>query len=297
MLLHKVEGLGDTKCLRFSTDSGSIAAAGEKIVVFDARTGELKERLQRNESKTLDCFAVNADLSLFAGQNFDDIEIVDLIGRTKRELSWCSGIWVGMAFSPDSKELAIARPSDILLFDVHTGTRRTFAGKDRGLSCLTWSPDGSVIAAAGRDDRVSFWDVKEGKQSMEVRMSSKTWITCIAFNSDASCLAGGSAQKMIKIWGLDGAFPVKQTLKGHTGMVTTVAFSPGNKYIASGSCDKSVRVWDVETGEQVRVFQEHTFWVSCIAWAPNGRLIASAGRDEKACVWKILGEVYFLCNF
>jgi eukaryotic-like serine/threonine-protein kinase len=67
-----------------------------------------------------------------------------------------------------------------------------------------------------------------------------------------------------------------------------VAFSPDNRRLICGGWDHKVRVWDVETGDDIHVFDfvqqpGENFAVYCLAVAPDGQRALAGGRDGR--VW------------
>src|SRR5262249_34772563 len=91
--------------------------------------------------------------------------------------------------------------------------RATLKGHGDIVVGLAFSPDGTLLASAGRGDgTMRLWDVATGK-----------------------CL------RVIKGHGTDSS--------GNPQMVSAVAFSPHGKMVASAGDDLTVRLWDVATGE------------------------------------------------
>jgi len=79
--------------------------------------------------------------------------------------------------------------------------------------------------------------------------------------------------------------PVR-TFSGHTDWVTSVAISPDGQFVLSGSYDKTLKLWNLETGEEIRTFdQQHTDYVMAVAFSPDGRSVMSGGLDGKLLVW------------
>ena len=67
-------------------------------------------------------------------------------------------------------------------------------------------------------------------------------------------------------------------------MITAICFSADSFHLASASLDGSLAVWDVETREQLVVFQAPHKACSCVAFAPqsgHGRGVGVEVRQKK----------------
>jgi WD40 repeat protein len=67
-------------------------------------------------------------------------------------------------------------------------------------------------------------------------------------------------------------------LKGHTKHVTALAFTPDGRRALTGSEDRTMRLWDLETGQEVRRFEEGTSNFVSLAVFPDGRRAASVAN-------------------
>lgn len=93
-------------------------------------------------------------------------------------------------------------------------------------------------------------------------------------------------------------------LKGHTAKVTCIAFSPDGKRALSGSYDKTVRIWDVQSGKELRRFEEGGVIDAC-AFSADGRRVLSGGTDRLVRLWDVAtgkeinrfkGHTQFVCS-
>jgi dipeptidyl aminopeptidase/acylaminoacyl peptidase len=124
-----------------------------------------------------------------------------------------------LSFSPDGRTLATAHWRDrsvskapdaanVILWETATGQERCRLNTTGPLvTCVTFSPDGSLIATAANhyrqtrpDERICLWDAAMGQEVGR--------------------------------------------LVGHRGTVAALAFSPDGKVLASGSYDETILFWD-----------------------------------------------------
>jgi WD40 repeat protein len=101
----------------------------------------------------------------------------------------------------------------IKLWDVRDNTLKrhlpwnTWAGDD--VCCVSFSPDGNILAAGGLQSRfpfslgqtggVTFWDTRTGKQ-LATRYGHFDGATSLAFSPDSKTLATGDCAGVIRFW-------------------------------------------------------------------------------------------------
>ena len=82
-------------------------------------------------------------------------------------------------------------------------------GHNRGISDISWSPDGKYLASASDDTTIAIWSLPEDPNTI--------------------------------------IEPCRK-LTGHASYVYCVAFSPNGSILASGGFDDSLRLWDTRKG-------------------------------------------------
>jgi mono/diheme cytochrome c family protein len=146
-----------------------------------------------------------------------------------------------LAYSPDSKLLAVAGYHEILLHKADgSGLVGRLVGLSERIQSLAFSRDGKLLAATGgnpgRFGEVQIWDV---------------------------------AKKELKL-----SLPVTfDTVYG-------VSWSHDGKTIAFGCGDNSLRAIDAKTGEQVLFQGGHSDWVLATTFSREGTHVVSVSRDR-----------------
>ena len=110
-------------------------------------------------------------------------------------------------------------------------------GARAAITSLAWSPDGTLLAAAGanRPD--------ESDHTIRLRQADGTFVA---------------------------------TLRGHTNLVTSLAWSPDGQTLASASLDGTVRLWSADgTFKTMLTGSDQSMGaVLSLAWSPDGSILA-----------------------
>jgi WD40 repeat protein len=174
-----------------------------KIKLFDVDTGEEQAVLERSASWPSGCLAFSPDgktLAAGLGPLFGDGVLLWDLATGKRK-SIAKYDVSSIAFTPDSKMLAVASKS-VRLYDLATGKEKAFlSGHEEWVTAVAFSPDGKTLASASMDKTVKLWDVALAKEKATLT-GHTDGVLCVAFSPDGTMLASGSMDKSIKLWDL-----------------------------------------------------------------------------------------------
>jgi WD40 repeat protein len=217
-VVHKIEGTAAFWSVQFSADGKRLTAATMgQVLVWETGKWALLHRVNLPDGENPFGLAVSPDAATMAvaravhNTPTEHAELIDVAtGKLIRKLKWPGQQIAGMVFSPDGKRLAAGGSFDepvIGWWDVSTGTFHTLEADVRGTFCIAFSPDGRLLASAGKtisaDPVIRLWDTQTGK--------------------------------------------VVARLPGHTSAVWSLAFSPNGKLLASASADRTALVWDLSS--------------------------------------------------
>jgi WD40 repeat protein len=127
-----------------------------------------------------------------------------------------------------------------------SGTRRVLVRPSAaltGLSAVAFSPDGTRVATASRDNSARVFDAATGTEL--ARLEHDNDVNVVAFSPDGTLIATGSDDRSARIF--DAATGTELDRLDHDGDVRAVVFSPDGALVATGSGDGSARVFEVKT--------------------------------------------------
>jgi WD40 repeat protein len=202
-----------------------------------------------------------------------------------------------LSFSTDGTLLAGARggsPLEVIVWRGDTlDLQQTIPGV---FVTASFTPDGSVLAAAARDERVHVMSVATGAELVSLA-GQQGWTTATAYNGSGELLATGAEDLNIRLWNT-ATWEVVRTLTGHSSSPGPLVFSPDGTVLASlgsgikvtrtsgggisislSSADRKLRLWSVNTGASLGNVDAGTDVLSNVSFSADWRVLAT-GSDE-----------------
>ncbi len=207
--------------------------------------------------------------------------------------------------------------SSVHLWDLRTRTTQMILDDIFGWR-LTFSPDGTLLAASGSDDRIHIWDIAAGKETLALPLGTSYagsrghyayMIAGPVFNPDGSMLAVGSPDNEVQLWDMRTAKKIR-TLHTPGWIVYNLAFNLDGTLLAltprigggevsrygevvaryDGGWGNILYLWDVHTDKEVARLDGHTYQINSIEFSADGRLLASGCGEGTVRFWGVAGQ-------
>ncbi len=159
----------------------------------------------------------------------------------------------------------------------------SFEAHERGITSLSLSPDGKLLASGGEDRKLKIWDASsffllhtfEGLGTFEA----------LKWTSDGRFVISGSDDHTIKIWDVYSAQLLQQFQ--HDAPIKSILLTPDNKYIIAGSEDSLIKIWELHSGKQIACLDEHEGAITSLAIDRWGQFLASGSEDTTIKLWDL----------
>jgi WD40 repeat protein len=196
-----------------------------------------------------------------------------------------------IAFSPDGTRIGTvnnAGVNDVQVWDSTTGTLLLTGnfGHTGGPHDIAFSPDGTIVATGGEDQKVNIWNSTTGQVLYKLSGHS-TVIEGVAFSPDGTRLVtAGQGDHTARVWDLtpprEALFiPFVNALTNNWS--AKISYSPDGMRILSDYSD--ARIWDAGTGKEVLHFSAPTTTAYSASYSSDGKLVATGNEDNTISVW------------
>jgi WD40 repeat protein len=180
-----------------------------------------------------------------------------------------------LAYSPDSRSVAIGTADSIRLWDIRGGVEiARLSNRSGDVTRLAFSPDGGHLASAGRDWPILIWTLSG--QRIELALNGHTaGVNALGYSTDGKTVLSASEDGTLRLWNAADGQAIA-SLTENTGPVLSAALSPDGKLAAAGGTDRKVRLWNVERKQVVATLTGHAGPVVALTFSPDGRCLLSA---------------------
>ncbi|KAF9161622.1 hypothetical protein BGX21_008753 [Mortierella sp. AD011] len=281
--VHTLEGhTSDFTGLIFMP-SGQQIVTGSKchsVHLWEVQTGEKVHSFQvEPDQATVNAIACSSDGELLASTYEDyylrlwNIKTSECIRVLSSQDSWI----LGVAFSPDVKQVSVTTEQGIKTWEIATGNELWTLEESIRWNPAVYSPDSRLMAFGDMDNRLTLLDPKTGKTRLKLQGHSDT-IYSIDFSPDNTQVATASSDRTVRLWDPQTGAP-GPVFQGHTEPVLTVKFSPSGRQLSSSSWDNTIRLFDTRTSNTVNLQQRelHKSYATSY-FVPGGQYIISQCR-------------------
>lgn len=190
------------------------------------------------------------------------------------------------AFSPNDAWLAVGTDNELQIWKLDGFEKRsTIPGQRFGHPDeITFSPNGSYVAAGTKDGNLLIHDVSAGKTfTVGGTQAHEDFVRSVRFTHGGTRLGSVADDRTVRLWSVPNLRPLR-TYKGHDNSIYTLGFSQDDTRMASSSPAGTgkTKVWDISADLEFAPTELDGF--TRVVYDAASGLVAGAVRDQ-VLVW------------
>ncbi len=149
---------------------------------------------------------------------------------------------------------------------------------------VAFSPDGKLLATAGKDRLVKLWDMANGPELVSYAGHGER-VRSIAFSPDGKTLASAGAEPDIRLWDPKTGKDIR-VIKGKGTLVNNLAYSRDGKYLVVANEDKAIRLYDAASGTLKREIADFGQGIRKVTFSADGSILAAGVDNGQIRLWE-----------
>ncbi len=132
-----------------------------------------------------------------------------------------------------------------LIREWYPGDKAVFSRYENWGGNILYSPDGEILAIARKTQIFLFNDFGYSSYERKSLDGISAFVRSITFTRDGKWIASGGDDKMVTLWDTSTGQPFVQLASNGVGSIYSVALQPSGELVASGGDYDSIFLWDI----------------------------------------------------
>jgi WD40 repeat protein len=156
------------------------------------------------------------------------------------------------------------------------------------VNAVTFSPDGTLVAAGLADRTIQVWDVRTGQPHGPVLRGHTNQVWSVDFSPDGRLIASAGDDRTVRLWNTATGQPHGRPILAHEDVIWRAGFSPDGQTLATASGDGTAKRWRVSDGGQVgSELSAHEGPLNGLAFSPDGATLGTVGANGAVRLWDL----------
>lgn len=231
---------------------GKVILSGDeraKIYFWDVASGK-NTKIIINHIRPINKLSWNASGSMFVSTGDDDVANVFTESGKKAATYAGKGANVyGTAFSPKSDLIAcgvLDMGGGVRVFATNGASKGSgkyvnpATNEAHGAFDMAWSPDGTKVVTAGRDQRVVIWNANTWTR-LAVLSGHEDYVRKVAYSPNGKIIASSSSDRTVRLWDAATFLPIA-TIPDQSAVGSPITFTADGKYLITSGIDDALQV-------------------------------------------------------
>ncbi|XP_055594571.1 periodic tryptophan protein 2 homolog [Uranotaenia lowii] len=163
-------------------------------------------------------------------------------------------------------------------------------GHSTGLNCVTYSPDGQLLATGGLDGKVKLWNISNGFCFVTFSEHSSS-VMAIEFSGNKKFFASASLDGTVRAYDIVRYRNFRTFTSPEPVQFSSVAVDQSGELVAAGGQDVfEIYLWSMKLGNLLEILSGHEGPVVTLAFSPvaSSSAMVSGSWDKTIRIWDCL---------
>ncbi|HWG45247.1 MAG TPA: WD40 repeat domain-containing protein [Gemmataceae bacterium] len=252
-------------------------------IIWDARSGTPRHtlggnfdpvaRLECSDDGNVVLTGDSLSIRLWDGKTGKKTGSIDLKGHTS-----------AIGLSPDGTKYALARGSELGVWDVKTGERLPIDfGTNGAVLCLAWHPKQPKLLVGSDTHHAMIWSFDAATKHQPL-VGHRGPVKAASWDQEGKRLLTGDDGHAATLWDAETLQRLKSFPVGHWGVAAVSLNRDGSQALVVGEIEESAVLWDCKKAEKIRALRGPNHLQSA-QWSLDGSRMFTSGRDSTIKVW------------